>query len=203
MMLLKTKTKKSPNWKSLIPGRVIRIESTVLHEYSAGQQEQVACKVVSIKDITSRLKIYSYRLFELQDIETEEFFWLCVDFSLDEPYIKVLMESDFFADGGRQDQINWNNHWLFQQPEDPDDFGIEDLAYAKTFKKGDFTYMQHKELACTISYLPADRKPEPGILIEYSTIEKGCPVPEIMILETGKKDNSVISLYEGWDVNVN
>ncbi len=146
-----------------------------------------------------------WRFFELQD--TDETLWLLAKIVGDNVDLRIYFEDEeaFMADT-REGVIEQECYWLFQEPEDPDDFVPGELEFTRAifwdFEDGEgevkFTQKPQGVLCGTCTIEP----PQPGIrqlfttIAEYST-DADIENNEILILETGGIDGNGEILDEG------
>jgi len=126
--------------------------------------------------------------------------------------------NEFFKEGNRQDMIENNQQFIFEEPEDTDNFNSEDpdclnnLEYTKkmtiNFSEEEIIDFEQKPQGVMYGEFtenPSQILDEPtfGSLVEYIALE-AAKCTEIMILEIGNADFGGMIIYlEGSQVNIN
>lgn len=139
--------------------------------------------------------------------------WLLVKIVGDDIDFRVYYAEygpDFFKEGHRVDVLEWEQNWIFQEPEDPEDFNIADLRYTQSiFIDNDGSDIEYKmkdfgEIYGELSEEPSQiiTSPTPAIIVEYAATTE-CDDPELLILEIGEEDDGgFISLLMGNPVGI-
>lgn len=143
--------------------------------------------VKAIQIVTNDLGI-EWRFFEMYD--SEETLFLLVKSVDDAMDLRVYFEPPEFETGNRRDVLDTGQRWLFQEPEDPDDFRFDKLEYTLTIGApvvpNEYERKRVGALFGELSFLPP--RPEMGDclaqIVEYQSQEE-CENPEILILESG------------------
>lgn len=166
--------------------------------------------VKSARHIRELNDLCQWVVLELDDDEQDLFLFIkIVDDDID---LRVIFPAAGFTPGNREDMIEEENLWLFQEPSDPDDFELMDLEYTKAVDWdapfggpiGDgiiqATYRQKSQgvLQGQVFCYPE----ESGIgdqiatVVELSTDERDVDNPEMLILETGEVGAITIEMDE-------
>lgn len=191
-MELSSNTKKF--WKQLKIGDIIglqdkqAIEDQMKEGKELGETDyEVRCiKTFKVDGELGRLA--EYLLIEL--VQGEETIFLSVKIVDDHIYLRVFFEVEEFEQGNRVDMLENDCEWIFEEPEDTEDFNFTDLEYAKSIvqkvdeEEVEFTLLPQGELSGECTSNPK----ESGIgdvfmtLAEYST-DVDCGNPYLLIIE--------------------
>ena len=117
------------SWKSIKPS------STVTLTDSQSLKKDVAGLVYSIKQILhieESGKLCEWLFFRLIGDGDEPEKWLMIKIVDDEIDLRVYTENPDFDGRNRQDLIDAQDFWVFQQPDDPDNFRVNELKYTKS-----------------------------------------------------------------------
>ena len=111
-----------------------------------------------------------------------------------------------FPAGDRQDQVEWKNFFLFQEPDDPENFDPMKLLYTRSMSIDGVDYGSDLgEMQGETSFSP----PKSGMhnmlatLVEYSAVSE-CKYPDILLLEIGSPESrrgGLITLRKGRTVD--
>ena len=205
--------KESPQfWRELKPGSTISLtdEQALDDSMQSGQGVSARDYVVrerrSIKQLEGPLE---WQLFDVED--GEERLWFLVKIVDADIALRVYFEAEGFEPGTRAELIDREMSWLFQEPEDPDDFRFNELTYAKEIIQDVEVDGEGMEVhfriklqgeqhgACT--HEPQQSWPQVmmATVVEYAT-EQACANPELLLLELGGEegeDGGVITLLLG------
>lgn len=151
------------------------------------------------------------RLFLVLTSPTETIY-LCVKMVDKNFDLRLCFMPDDFSLGDRQDHLNWDNKWLFQEPDDPDNLKFDELLYTTDFTrdegdKKDISYTQKGQgelngMVCETPQ-PSGCIDMIATIAEYNTDEQ-CNNPEAMFLEIGSAESSTggcIKLLIGYPIN--
>ena len=110
------------------------------------------------------------------------------------------IEEDGFQSGNRQDQIDRENFWLFQEP-DSEEFDVEELEMSEFFdyqpenEIGDFkTRFETKPIGTVVGSIKENPIPSGcdgerfTVLTEYQSVDENHPAPEAIVLEVGGEE---------------
>jgi hypothetical protein len=164
-------------------------------------------EIVSIKHITEKDNLAKWVIAELQGKDRDDALYLVIKIVDREVSIRVFFETDDFNPGDRSDVIEDEDFWLFEEPEDEDDFEYTDLEYRKeihvTVSGNEIIYRQKPQ---GVLYGESDDPEESEVymasIIEYDTDSEDCPNPELLIIETGEGPNGgYINVMFGTEIN--
>ena len=207
---------KADFWREVRPESFITINDTEALMASLGQGVGLRgqeCVVRSVYEIRQMDGLCEWLFFKLDNDGTEVY--LLVTIVPDaEPDFTIFYEAGGFDSGNRQDILDAEQEYIFEEPEDTDDFEIGSLEYAN-----EFFYDQVPEdgpaVECQFirkSFSPlqawASRNPPQGdrlltTVVQYDTESEGAHSPEALILEMGNPDNDdggLIQLFFGTSI---
>lgn len=126
-------------WKNLKPGsQVILKDARSLQANVNG----VPYEVVRTIEIPEDRRLMTWVFIELTG-PTDETRWLMVKVVDNNMDIRIYHRPEKFNAGNRADFIGRNERWIFQKPEDPDNYSLNDLVYTMDFEWDGFAY--HKK----------------------------------------------------------
>lgn len=216
---MKLEDKRDPAyWRAIKPDTTLTLtDEQALRESVSGENYLVK----RITKIREKSGICEWLLFELEGQGETFDAWLMAKLVDQEVDLRVLFEDEGFESGDRNDMIEQDNLFLFQAPEDPDNFTCEDLVYAKSigwdFTNGDGGEGSggdgnvHVDYNVKIGELQGDvlfcprRVPNIGqsellaTVVEFDTSDE-TTCPELLVLEIGNPENDgggLIRLFFG------
>lgn len=202
-------------WRSLKPGSVVTLsdKDTMKALLLKGSVAIKADFIVeSVTKVTEASGLAEWLLFKMRD-ENQYLLVKIVDEEMD---LRVYREpEDFgpdFAPGDRADQFKAERYWLFQQPDNPDDFRYLELRYTHDInvgcKGGEIRFTQ--KLQGELEGEAVDNPLKTGVeypllssIVEYGTVGQS-PYTELLILENGSAEcdtGGLIRLYVGNPIN--
>ncbi len=147
-------------------------------------------KVIRYED-----KVIEWYIFEIEG--DDEVCWFMVKIVGQEMDLRVYYRPDGFDPGSRAELVENGFVWLFEPPEDEDDFVPGDLEYAKypdvppvddEEEKVNYVAKQPGPLFARYkSYPGSSSDPSFITVVEYSS-EEDCNDPEMLVLEEGGLD---------------
>ena len=156
--------------------------------------------VNSVLNIREMNDAAEWILFELDSTREEDRIWLVVKIAGKDLALSVYFPADGFEPGNRKDMIGREFYWLFEEPENPEDFRFLNLAYAGRLqlsvlvgeeeREVDFEKLGGLELHGKVRFTP----PEEGMpemmatVVEYLTRE-AVPNPRVLVFEVGRPGN--------------
>lgn len=154
--------------------------------------------VKSIIEIRENNNLAQWLFVELDGPEELKLIARCVDNEID---YRIMFEVEDIGICNRADMINNRNEWMFQEPDNPNNFDYDELNYTKeinlTSSDQNITYIQKggelygKEMKSNLF----------AAVIEYVASE-GCSDPELLITEIGNDDEGgLITMYMGSFIN--
>lgn len=183
-------------WRGLKPGDqvVLTDEQSVMEGLekglgTGGLHHQIK-KVTTIKEMNG---LCEWLLFKLDSEDELVLVVKIVDEDIDLGVYAPIGDVDI---GDRQDMIDDGHLWLFEEPEDPDDFEVTELNFTaemlRFFGEGDdekevgFPRKRQGELFGTVDTQPAESGVENlmATVVEYATGED-VQNNEVLLLETG------------------
>lgn len=196
--------KRNPTyWRAIKPESTLTLTDDQALRESISGEEYFVSQVIKICEKDG---ICEWIFFELAGQGDTPDAWLMAKLVDQEVDIRVFFESESFNPGNREDMIQQDNMFLFQKPEDPDDFEYDDLAYAKHIgwdfsaaeasddEDGDDIHVDYNvkigELQGDVSYDP-HQLGETELLatvVEFDTSDE-TTCPELLILEIGHPEN--------------
>lgn len=207
-------------WRKLKAGSIITLsdQQTLEESVRRGQGVQPRDYVVDqVLDIRHIEGFAEWLLIRMQDEDDEQYLVIkIVDNSLE---ARVFFEpgEDVFQPGTREDMISSGDFWLFQEPENPEQFEFDKLQFADSFN---WTFLDDQDEEVEVEYqikqtgvLYADavyRPSQEGLRpmfatwIEYKSAED-VPNPEAVIMELGgeeKEEGGWITVMFGCKVNL-
>ena len=208
------------HWREIRPGSTITLSDQQAIADSIEQGEGVRGRdylVNTVWRIRQDESLVEWLLFKLDDDEQEIYIVVkIVDRDLN---LFVYFEPNEFQPGNRRDTIERGDTWLFEEPDDVDDFRFDDLKFVReivwTIEIEDNGGVQDKDVSyrmkgqgvlygtCTHDPAQADLERMMAAIIEYSS-ESDYENPELMLLELGGErgeDGGLISLMIGCSIN--
>ena len=203
-------------WLNLKPESIITISDTqaIKDSMDAGEGTKGIDYVVKYMLRIKHLQgLAEWLLLNLEG--TDQDLWLMVKIVDKEMSLRIYYEPPEFESGNRKDMIGREEYWLFDEPEDPDNFEFNDLRYAGDIEQTmqtpegeqEFVFRQKTQGemygTCTCRPLKSGMEETFATLVEYA-VDQECENPELLILELGDKDSKVggyIRLMLGSEVN--
>ncbi len=167
----------------------------------------------------------------LIDISLKDFLWYVIVKSTGaEVDVKVCYMPDNFTEGNRQDLLNNDLHWIFEQPDDKDDFDLAELPFSSTIEEdegavvfstegseyGECREGGDRSFATVVEYVTQSDIENPEMIIfEFNNVEEWSNTEEseedydgdVEVEETNGVDidqeSSFIVLLQGCMVNLN
>ena len=140
-------------------------------------------------------------------LRSDDNMWLLVKIVDKEFDLRIYFEPDDFEQGNRADMIENECHWVFEEPEDTDDFELNDLEFAKTFEmcEAEYTIKRFGMLCGVIQCQPSNRGVDGSMtcIAEYQT-DADTKNTEIIFLEIGGEeddDGGFIQMLLGTPIN--
>ena len=152
--------------------------------------------------------------FELESVREEDSVWLVVKIADKDLILSVYFSAEGMEPGNRQDMLDREFFWLFEEPKDPDNFRHNELAFANRLqlpvmvgeeeREVEFEKLGGIEHHGKVSYLPVLDGMEQmmGTVVDYQT-EADVPNPRIQIVEIGRPENEFggnIEFLQGADI---
>jgi len=205
-------------WLNLKPESIVTIldAQAIKDSMDAGEGtkgiDYVVKYIFKIKHVQG---LAEWLLFNLEG--TEQDLWLMVKIVDKKMSLRVYYEPPEFESGNREDMIEREEFWLFNEPENPDNFECNDLSYAIDIEQTIQTSEGEQELAfnqksqgemsgtCTCLPLKSGMEKTFATLVEYIAEQK-CENPELLIFELGpedSKDGGLIRMMLGAELNFN
>ncbi len=204
-------------WRELKPGSTISLNDAQALEDSMKTGLGVSARDYVVREIRSIVQLQGpveWQLFNVED--GEERLWFLVKIVDTDIALRVYFEAEEFHPGTRSELIDREMSWLFQEPENPDDFRWNELAYTEEIIQALEVEGEEKEVifrikpqgeqhgACT--HEPRQSWPQVmmATVVEYSTAA-ACENPELLLLELGGEEGEeggVITLLLGCDVRL-
>ena len=191
------------SWREVQPGFVVKLSDNIVRNanYVAGKGDKVDVYTVSlVRRITQRESHIEWLFFRLE--ENDHPLWLLAKIIDQKVTLAVLAEPQDLISGNRQELINRQEYWLFQEPNDPDHIVYDELDFATEIywvidnpngspNTKDITYRMKEQgvLYGLATHIPPLFTAEPvvGVVIEYST-EDDPDNPEVVIMEIGGEE---------------
>ncbi len=186
-------------WRAIKPDSTLTLtDEQALREDISGQNYLVK-QIIKIREKSG---ICEWILFELEGQDDAPDSWLMAKLVDKEVDIRVYFEPDDFESGNRKDMIEQENMFLFQKPEDVDDFTCGELEYAKHIgwdfpgdEEGDDDIhvdynVKAGELQGDISYDPyqSGQNELLATVVEFDTSDE-TTCPEMLVLEIGHPED--------------
>jgi len=191
-------------WDKLKPGDLIslRDEETLTDMMTSGslRASGLDLTVKEISTIEEAQGLMKWILITLEPVtldDTQQVWYVFVKIVDDAVDIRVMYSPEDFEDNTREGLLEHDCFWLFQEPEDPDDFEPKDLLFTESIGQDiegedgkKFFYDQKRQ---GVLYGRMQTKPRPSgvdepqfvTIIEFATDYDGCNNPEILLLEIG------------------
>lgn len=197
-------------WRGLKPGDQVvltdvqSVEEGMAKGLGTGGLHHQIKKVTTIKEMNG---LCEWRLLKL---DSEDDLILMVKIVDEEIDLRVYAPVGDVDIGDRQDMIDDDCLWLFEEPDDPEGFEVTELKYSAELgqfvdidgeeKEIFYARKRQGELYGRVEVQPAESGVENQIatVVEYSTGED-VPNTEIFLLETGTVGNIVIEYDEEED----
>ncbi len=117
-------------WRSIRPGSSISLTDRLAIEDSMERDEGVKGRdyvIERIRDIHQDENFAQWLMFKLDNPDQE--LWLMA--KIVDQHVKLLVyyEPEEFHPGDRKDLLNRGDYWLFDEPDNPDDFFPDELNY--------------------------------------------------------------------------
>jgi len=205
--------KESPEfWRELKPGSTISLTDAQALDDSMQSGQGVSARDYVVRERRSIKQLegpLEWQLFDVEDGEGR--LWFLVKIVDTDIALRVYFEAEGFEPGTRAELIDREMSWLFQEPEDPDGFRCNELAYAEEIiqdievdgeeKEIRFRIKPQGELHGACTHLPQQSWPQVmmATVVEYAT-QQACENPELLLLELGGEegeDGGVITLLLG------
>ena len=115
--------------------------------------------------------------------------------------LRIYFQPDDFEAGGREDVIDAGNHWLFEPPEDEDDFILGELEHASTINNDDeeagkVVFEAKTPTVFGECWRASETEPIFISITEYLA-NKACKNPECITIEYGGLDEDGNQSDEG------
>lgn len=186
-------------WRAIKPDTTLTLTDEQALRESVSGQNYLVKQVIKIREKSG---ICEWLLFEIEGLDEAPDSWLMVKIVDQELDLRVYFEDEDFESGNRNDMIDQDNMFLFQKPEDPDDFTCEELEYAKHIgwdfpgdEEGDPSIhvdynVKVGELQGDVSYDPCESGQSELLvtIVEFDTSDE-TTCPEMLVLEIGHPDN--------------
>jgi len=185
-------------WKSVKPDTTITLTDEQALRESVSGQSYLVKEIIKISDLE---KICEWLLFQMEGDGDIPDAWLMVKIVGTAMGLRIYFEDDSFERGNRQDMIDTDRLWLFQEPED-EDFECCDLQYAQHVgwdfpgdEEGDddvhvdYNIKGGGELQGRITFDPPQDNQRDLIatVVEFDTSDD-TTCPEMLFIEIGKAD---------------
>lgn len=212
------KTSDPEFWRDLRPKSIVRLsDMTALKEGLAEGRgaEGEEYTVEWVYNIDHAQKLAEWVWVKMTSVQDEETYLLAmiVDGQVS---LYIYYPAGGFESGSRQALIERGENWLFQPPENEQDFRVGDLAYTESFKynlkdddTGNETEVEYLKKPLGSMQGMGYRNPPEGRMLTtltmYST-ETPCHSPQAITMEIGAPDNEeggLVSLYLGETVQSN
>jgi len=114
-----------------------------------------------------------------------------------------------FSMGDRQDMIDRDNFWIFEPPEDKDNYDLLNLRFTEALDPMDVEFVWRRNSVGEIEG-PCEQLPSNGTenllatLTQYHCDDNMCPTPDIVVLEIGDARSSrggTIQILHGEKIN--
>lgn len=186
-------------WEGIHPGSTITLKDKQAIEDSMQRGTGMKGLDFTVRNaiqITELNNLAKWFLFMLDD--PEDTIWIMVKFVDDELDLRVYFEHPQFMPGNRKDMIDQENYWLFMEPENPENFSMDDLKFSDHIEivedDGEALIYREKgfkEMHCTCEILPVQSKIKKKVatLVEYQT-KQVCENPELLLFELGGQDSA-------------
>ncbi len=216
-------------WRAIKPDSTLTLTDEQALRADVCGQSYLVKQVIKIREKSG---ICEWLLFEIEGQGDAFDSWLMAKLVDQEVDIRVYFEPDpgDFESGNRNDMVEQDNLFLFQPPEDPDDFTCEELEYAKHIgwdfpgdEEGDDDIhvdynVKVGELQGNVSYdpdnfrtatatvggtYPSGQDELLATIVEFDTSDE-TTCPEMFVLEIGHPDNDeggLIRLFFGNSIN--
>lgn len=179
-------------WRSIKPDSTLTItDEQSLEEAGIKGAQYLVKQVFTIDEMSD---ICQWLFFRLASIEaSEDDIWMLVKIVDQELDIRLYAElHDSFESGNREDMFDHEQQFVFQEPENPDDFEWSDLKYAACvewdFDKDDHVDYNVKtgEMQGTVKVDPRESGQKNWIatIVEFDTSDE-THSPELLFLEIG------------------
>ena len=207
-------------WQDVEPGDLLTLknEQTIELLMESGRDHfasGVDLRVRTVHDLVERNQLLSWHWYELESFHAggREHNWSVFVKRVDQDFdLRITFEPPDFPMGDREQQIAWENYWLFNEPANPDHFNPGDLEFVDELPQeihGKVTVYKKKpqgSLYAEMRTVPKPRgvkQPELVQVVEYLT-EQDHPNPELILLEIGDHPRGgFIRLFQGTNVQAN
>lgn len=194
-------------WKALKPGDVVVLKDAFTLEQmrASGRGLQGAERIINrVHDVTERSNICQWRLFFCDEDGPDPAVVVMVKI-VDENFDVRLYHPTDLEPGNRQDLIDADCLWLFEEPDDPackpsqlrftaEITAADDLPYAR---KEPGEWQGSARLA---PHQSGDLDRYQATVVEYSTDNPECAEPELLLYEVGAPglaEGGLVVLYKG------
>lgn len=158
-------------------------------------------EIITIKDATD---LGTWTLYFLSPVEVKQELLLVNKIVDALETLRLYYQTDF-KPGSREDILERGDRFLFQPPSNPNDFRPNELKFTVSLTQGDVEWERSVgELHGTAKFSP----PKSGLdevcfasLVEYHLARGQTADTELLLLELGTADGSLIRLFAGCDVN--
>lgn len=206
-------------WYNLPVGSVVSLSDAQAREDSLKEGRTTMSRDYTVQEIRTIEETHGLAIWKLYRIhEVEQDLWLMAKIVDHEVELRTYFElpEDQFMPGNRRDMVERDALWLFQQPEDPDDFDYNDLEFTTEIPGPEedgqpsviFQLKGQGVLHGNLTSAPAQ---QPGgrtfISIAEYRANAACANPELLLLETGgvsldedipdSEEGGLITLWQG------
>ena len=175
---------KANYWNKIKVGSIIQLDDTQTLEFLLENGHPVSSngadfEVVRVKDLS--LNDGSVRM-KLVYIQLDDILWYLVVHNVEnEITIKIYYQPDDMDFGNRQDLLDADCHFLFEEPADADNIVPEDLVFATQIDEGGTIYKSSVGIMHGTS-VEKDEEDDFATVIELST-ETECEDKDFLIIE--------------------
>lgn len=201
-------------WLNVAPGTIVTLkdEQTIEDSMRKGLGAKPIDYVVSkVRQIEEQDGMVRWTLCLLQDAEQQIWFMAkAVDRSID---FRAYYEPEEFQQGDRRDMVENGNLWIFQEPDDVNNYRLSELRFTTSIRQeqdveGGTREVGYDQKVQGVLYgSMTSNPPETGFdggvfttVVEYASGENGIENPELLLLEFGGEtggDGGLISLMVG------
>jgi len=201
-MTLKLGDKRDPAyWRAIKPDTTLTLtDEQALRESISGQNYLVK-QVIRLKEKSG---ICEWIMLAIEGLDGAPDSWLMIKIVDQELDLRVYFESEDFESGNREDLVENEELWMFQEPETDEDgeYELEDLQYAKHVgwdfpgdEEGDDDIhvdynVKVGELQASVAYDPYESGEREllATVVEFDTSDE-TTCPEMLLLEIGHPEN--------------
>lgn len=207
-------------WREIIPGSTITLTDTQAIDDSVRKGGGVSgtdYMVESVWKIMHKDRFAEWLLFKLDDEEQE--LWLIAKIVDREVDLAVFFEPDEFRPGNRRDLVEQGDTWLFNEPDNPEDFEYDELEFVNEIiwevESGEGEDLREMEVSyrmkgqrvlygyCTHDPIQSGLGRIMASVIEYRT-DADYDNSELMLLELGgehSREGGLITMLIGCPIN--